>query len=139
MATGIIPPNAQLSEAAKYRDELYKNSYSRLQHLTWRAVNVHGKSNTEIVAVCIQVDSKWRALVDHLMPGQDWQAVRDSGIDPIAHGTAGWDVCTIVAAMCPSIANEATEKPSEGYFKVFVLADGGATIFEIEPKEQVLM
>ncbi|KKS30632.1 MAG: hypothetical protein UV60_C0006G0039 [Parcubacteria group bacterium GW2011_GWA2_43_11] len=135
MATGIIPPNTVLSKEAEYRKKMYTESYSRLQHFAWRALNVHKKSNTELVVVCIQVKSKWKPLVDFLMPGYDWEANHATNVELTAKGIAGWGICNIVAGMSPNIADAATKEPTEGHFKVFVLADGGVTIYEIEPKE----
>ena len=106
-ATAIIPPSAQLSEAAEFRNTLYVDSMSRLQHAAWRALNVLGMRNDEVVVVCIQVDSRWRYIVDLLMPGHDWQSIRDMGEEPVARGSAAWGMCEVVAERLPDIANVA--------------------------------
>ncbi|OGG65429.1 hypothetical protein A3I99_01610 [Candidatus Kaiserbacteria bacterium RIFCSPLOWO2_02_FULL_45_11b] len=138
MGTAVIPPQAQFSEAAEYRNVMYSQSMPRLQHLAWRALNVHGQRNDEMVAVCIQVDSVWRDVVDMLMPDQDWQPIRDRGEDPIALGTASWDICQIVAEKLPNIADTALEVPPAGMMKVIVLSDEGCTIYELKPRKDVL-
>jgi hypothetical protein len=134
VATANIPPHAQFSVAAEFRNNMYANSMSRLQHIAWRALNVLGKRNSEFVVICIQVDSPWRDLVDLLMPGYDWQSIRDKREEPIARGSAGWSICEIVAERLPDIAAVVLEVPPEGKVKVIVLSTGGGTIYELEPK-----
>ena len=136
MATATIPENAQLSEEAEYRNTIYRQAAHRLQHLAWRALVVLGKKNCEFAIFCIQVDSRWRALVDHVMPGQDWDVIRATGADPMAQGIISWAVCTFVAKEFPDIASIALEVPPPGKMKVVVLTDGGCTIYEIEPKPE---
>lgn len=136
MATAIIPKSAQLSEAAEFRNTMYINSMSRLQHIAWRALNVHNLANDKFVIVCIEVDSRWRPIVDQLMPGQDWQAIRDIGEEPMARGSAMWGICEVVAEELPDIADVALEMPPKGKVKVIVLSEGGGTIYEMEPKPE---
>lgn len=134
MATAVIPPKAQLSEAAEYRNFIVSDCMERLQHMAWRALNVLGKQNDEIVIVCIQVDDdRWRDIVDLLMPNEDWQMYRDMGKDPIARGSAMWPLCEVVAERLPPIADVIMEKPPEGKVKLIALAEGGGTVYDIEP------
>lgn len=135
MATAVIPPHAQLSEAAEYRNLMYSSAMPRLQRLAWRALHVLGKKNDEIVIVCIQVDSCWRDLANHLMPGYDWDTIRATGADPVAQGTVTWAVCKFVAEQFPNIADVILEVPPEGKVKVIVLSEGGCTVYELEPKD----
>ncbi len=136
MATAIIPEGAQLSEAAEYRNNMYLGSLPRLQQIAWRALNVLGKRNDQIVVVCIQVDSRWRDVVDALMPGYDWQSIRDKGEEPVARGSAMWPICEVVAERLPDIAAVCLEVPTEGMVKAIVLSDGGGTVYELEPKAE---
>lgn len=136
-ATKCIPYSAQFSDAAAHRNFLFQDSFQRLQHFAFRASNVLGKKNDEVVLVCIEVDTEWRGLVDMLMPGHDWDKVRDSGLDPIARGSAGWGVCEIVADVFPTMRGVALSKPDEGVFKAIVLNHGGCTIYDITPKEMI--
>ena len=129
--------NAQFSAAAEHRNTIYRQAMPRLQHLAWRALNVLGKENGEIVIICIQVDSRWRAMAYHLMPNYDWDSIRAQGAEPIAQGTMLWSVCEMVAKEFPSIASAALEVPPEGKVKAIVLNDGGCTIYELEPKESL--
>ena len=134
MATCVIPEHAQLSPEAEYRNTIYADSYERLQHFVHRAFNIFEMSNNEVVAVCIQVDSRWKYIVDQLMPSHDWQEYRDRGEEPIARGTATWSLCEVVAEQFPDITDVLLEKPTEGMAKVIVLSDGGCTVYEIEAK-----
>jgi hypothetical protein len=109
----------------------------RLQHIAWRALNVLGKKNDEIVIVCIQVDDEpWRDIVDLLMPNEDWQQYRDMGMDPIARGSAMWPLCEVMAERLPPIADVIMEKPPEGKVKLIALAKKGGTVYEIEPQPE---
>jgi len=138
MATSVIPMNAQFSDAAEHRNTIYSQAMYRLQHLAWRALNVLGKGNGEIVIICIQVDSRWRATADHLMPNHDWDSIRAQGVEPIARGMVAWSVCEMVAEEFPDIASAVLEVPPEGKVKAIVLNDGGCTIYELEPKESLV-
>ena len=86
--------------------------------------------------VCIDVDSCWRDLVEHLMPGQEptWQEQRDKGMRPIALGSVMWSLTDWLAEEFPDIKEVITETPSKGMMKCAVLNEGGCTIIEIEPK-----
>lgn len=134
MATATIPENAQLSDAAEHRNTMYIQSAHRLQHFAWRALNILGKKNNEVVVICIEVDSRWRDLVEQLMPGYDWDAERVSGRQPIALGSTTWAICKFLAEEFPDLAKVALEVPPEGKAKAVVLDDGGCTIYELEPK-----
>lgn len=135
MATAVIPESAQFSEAAEHRNKIYSQMMHRLQHLAWRALNILGKRNDEVTIICIQVDSRWRDMVDYLMPNHDWDAIRATGAEPIAQGTVSWSVCGMIAKKFPDIAGVALEVPPEGKVKAIVLNDGGCTVYELEPKK----
>jgi len=135
MATAIIPEYAQLSKAAEHRNAIYSQTMPRLQHLAWRALTVLGKKNDEVVIICVQVDSTWRDLVDDLMPGHDWDAIRATGAEPIAQGIVLWSLCEFIAQEFPDIAKAVLEVPPPGKMKVIVLNDGGCTIYELEPRK----
>ncbi len=134
MATTHIPPNAQLSDAAEFRNIVFANSLPRLQHLAWRAINVLGKQNSEIVIICIEVDSRWRDLANQLMPNKDWDAIRATGAAPFARGSVLWGICEMIAEEFPDLAEIAREIPREGIVKAVILTDGGCTIYDLEPK-----
>jgi len=136
MATAKIPESAQFSNEAEYRNKMYTQNMLRLQHLAWRALNVLGKKNDEIVVICIQVDSYWRELADSLVPNCDWQAFRDMGQDPIARGSVTWDICKTLAEELPDISDVIMEVPPKGKVRAIVLSDYGGTVYELEPKPE---
>lgn len=66
-----------------------KANADRVEHFRRRAVEL-GRTPTELVIVLLNVDDgNGRALADVLMPGFDWQAIRDRGEVPFARGLAG--------------------------------------------------
>jgi len=130
-----IPPEVKLSEGGKYRNHLVSCYMDILQHIAWKDLNILNKKNSEIVLVCIQVDDKnWRDIVEQLMPDQDWQQVRDQGIDPVLYGSATWPLCEVLAERLPGSRDLLLKKPSEGLVKLFALAEGGCTVYEVTPK-----
>lgn len=136
MSQRVDSPEADMSEAARKRHAMVACNIERLQHFAYRAKCVLGKSNEDVVVVCIQVDSDWRPLVDALMPNTNWQKFRDLGQEPIARGTALFSICEVVAKRMPEIADVLMEKPGDGLYKCIALDDGGCTVYEIEPVEQ---
>lgn len=130
------PIGMDLSESANKRNNMVSQSMDRLQHLAWRAMNVRGLNNNEFVIVCIQVDSRWRDLVDMLMPStpeSHWQEFRNKGMDPIAFGSATVGVCDFVVKHYPDIEDVLMEKPGEGIAKCIALDEGGCTVYDIRP------
>jgi len=60
----------------------------RIAHFARRIVD-RGADPASIVIVCINVDDPHGSmLADALMPGMDWQAIRDRGERPFANGLA---------------------------------------------------
>ena len=60
----------------------------RLSHFV-RRIAERGDDPNEVCVVCIRVDDPHgRPLADALMPGYDWQSIRDKGETPYARGLA---------------------------------------------------
>jgi hypothetical protein len=135
MATAQIPPHAQLSAQAEYRQKLFQDSHSQLQRFAWRATDTYRLTNAEFAVVCIQVDSRWRSLADLLMPHADWNAIRALGAEPIARGTVKSALLPVLAKEFPDLAEVIMEVPPAGKAKAIVLSDGGCTVYEIEPMD----
>lgn len=125
-----------LSDAGRKRHAMVTDNIDRLQHFAYRAKSVHGLTNEDVIVVCIKVDSKWRSLVDELMPNQDWQRFRDMGMEPVARGTVLFPVCEDLAKQLPDLADTLLEKPEDGRYKCIALDEGGCTVYEIDPVEQ---
>lgn len=134
MGTAQIPPQAQLSSEAEYRNMMYAQALPRLREMAKRAIHVHHKTNKTTFMLCVQVDSPlWRPLVDHLMPGHDWEAVRkETGGDPTSRGSVSWATLTHIAQRLPDIREQLLEFPKEGIMKAVVLSHFGGTVFEFE-------
>jgi hypothetical protein len=128
----IIP----MSEAAKERHAMMQVSAERLAQLAHRALYVRGLKHDQFVMTCIKVDSRWRWIVDKLMPGYDWQEFRDRGEEPVARGSAMWPLCEVVAEELPNLKDALMEIPAAGRVKVIALDDGGGTVYEIVPKPE---
>jgi len=74
----------------------------RVQHFIQRIKDL-GNSPSEVCIVLIHVDAPYGAeIADALMPGFDWQAVRDAGQVPFARGLAAREgMTTIVGHIDP--------------------------------------
>jgi len=136
MSAQSSPIGIDLSPAAQERHSFALESWPRLQHFAYRALNVRGKRNNEEVVVCIKVDTNSRYLVDMLMPGADWQQYRDLEQEPVARGCVSFGTCEHLAEVLPDIASVLMEVPEAGKMKCVALDDGGCTVYDIDPVEQ---
>ncbi len=70
----------------------YQNNAERIQHFRNRVVERgDDPKKVSIVVACVD-DPHGKALADILMPGTDWQAIRDRNEIPYARGLAGKQV-----------------------------------------------
>ncbi len=131
------PIGMDMSETAEKRHNMLMQSYERLQHLAFRAQSIYKWGNDKVVLVCISVDTEWRELVDAIMPETDWQKIRDQRMMPVARGTIDFSITEIIAKSFPNIQGVIFEIPAEGFYKCIALDEGGCTVYEIEPKENI--
>lgn len=139
MGAQTSPIGMDQSPAAARRNEMVSQCMDRLQHLAYRAMHVRGQRNDEFVIVCIEVDSRWRGLVDRLMPDADWQRYRDMDQAPVAQGAVSLDVCAIIAEQCPEVipALETLWQPlPPEKANCVALDEGGCTVYEIDAIQQ---
>ncbi len=69
-------------------DDVFEANKERVAHFS-RRIDERGLTGADVVIVVLVVDDTYGGLLaDTLMPGQDWQAVRDRGEIPIARGLA---------------------------------------------------
>lgn len=103
------------------RAQFFTANKERLAQLEERAA----EKGPDFAVVCIDVDDPtWTDLVEQLMPGQDWSAIRATGAAPVARGIVTREpIVTLVEALYPAAGD-----PPEGAFTV-VFAAGGATFF----------
>jgi len=134
MKTETIPGNTQPSVVPQSRNLLYESSVSKLQDMAWRALNIIGKKNNEVVVVCIQVDSSlWRDVVKEVLPNYRIQGIGDSKEHLITYGITNWSFCRIMARHLPEIADDCMEVPPASKVKTIVLSDDGYVIQELLP------
>lgn len=139
MSAQTTPIGMDLSPAAARRHEMVSQSMDRLQHLAYRSLHIRGQMNDEFVIVCIEVDSRWRGLVDKLMPNANWQPYRDAGQEPVAQGAVTVEVCALIAEECPEVIPAlktlSRELPPQKANCV-ALDEGGCTVYEIDAIQQ---
>lgn len=123
-----------VSDSAAGRHKLMAHHVPRLAQIAHRAIHVRGLEPKAIVMNCIRVDSKWREIVDMLMPNYDWQQCRDRGEEPVAIGSALFGLCELLAELFPDLKDVLLADPAEGKVKAIALDDTGLTVYEIEPK-----
>ena len=115
------------------REELFQLNKERLEHMAFRAIN-KGMTNDEFVAVCIDVDDPdWTEVVDLLMPNHNWQEIRDRGEKPVARGTAMSVISEYLGEVVPDIKPALIGHLHTGVVRAIVMADGGASVYLIEP------
>ncbi|MCL4390499.1 MAG: hypothetical protein M1484_00205 [Patescibacteria group bacterium] len=123
--------------SAETRDRFFQPQRERLEHMADRAVR-KGLSREEFVAVAIDVDDPaWTEVVEALMPdvpGSHWQEFRDKGETPVARGTARAEVLIeYLSSVVPDITPALKSELPAGMVRAIVMADGGASVYYIEP------
>jgi hypothetical protein len=114
------------------RDEFFQMNKARLEKLAFNAIK-RGESNTDFVLVAIDVDdNNWSALVESLMPGYDWNQIRDKGLKPVARGTVGVEVIDYIGKKIPSVVSVFNSSPPQDVYRCIVMASGGASIYNIK-------
>jgi len=107
---------------------LFEHNSDRVAHFTERA-KLRGLPPTEVVIVIINVDAPFgKALADALMPGFNWQEVRDRGEIPIARGLAGREG---LQEALDFIDPEAAAKLRASEFAVIVVDQGVAEVYSV--------
>lgn len=99
----------------------------RVAHFVRRAAEL-GRRPADVVIVLLAVDDPAGAeLAEHLMPGTDWQSIRDCGEVPFARGLAGRaGIEGIVDELDPAQAIRLRAMPC---LAVVVVAHGGVGVF----------
>ena len=136
MAIVNSPEDKPLSEADKFRNELFRKTMPFLQSLAWHALNKQGRGNDEVALVCIDIDSSWRDVIDRFLPSQDWEELRkgSNGKSSVVVGCFDWEICEIIADRLPDLADIILAVPREGVVHAIILARGGGAVYEIKPE-----
>jgi hypothetical protein len=100
---------------------------------------LRGRKPQDFIVICIDVDDKyWRDFVDYLMPGHDWQAIRNRGQAPIARGTVESEgYINFVCNCCPEVTS-AFQMPLEPNCAYAVVMSHGVTVYQIEAAPEPL-
>lgn len=127
----------RMTDKEAERQELMELNRSRLEELAYRAIHYKYMKPKDFFVICIHVDDlAWTDLVEELMPGQDWQAYRDRGEIPVVRGSV-WrkSVGGYLGQVCPAIRPVlGNPDVSEQIVQAVVLAAGGASVYEVEPR-----
>ncbi len=134
--TPLVGEILPMSDEAKGRHVLMQTSAERLAQIAHRAIHVKGLKTNDFVVVCIKVDSRWRGLVDHLMPNENWQQYRDQGMEPVARGSVFSALSDYLIKELPELKESLLEIYPDGKAKAVVLDDTGGTVYQIEPKPE---
>jgi hypothetical protein len=120
--------------SAEARNQFFQPQRERLEHMAFRSTK-KGLARNEFITVAIDVDDpNWSEVVETLMPGQDWQTIRDRGEKPVARGTVlAEGIIDYLCHVCPDIAPALTGELPQGVVRAVVMADGGASVYYIEP------
>lgn len=97
---------------------------ARLSHFARRAIERGDPPELVAIAVLEVDDALGRAVADLLMPGFDWQAIRDRGEVPVGYGLAGREgLQNLVDAYDPRLGVAVREVPA-GCLPVVIVAGG---------------
>lgn len=102
-----------------------------------RRMGERGDSPDDVVIVVLNVDDPHGGrLADALMPGHDWQAMRDRGEVPFARGLAGRDG---IQELLDELDKDAAEKLRAlvGKVAVLVMDHGAMEVFTVTDGEEV--
>lgn len=99
----------------------------RVRHFV-RRMHERGDSPRDVVVVCLDVDdANGGPFADALMPGTDWQSIRDRGERPVARGLAGRRG---VESLLEYVDGDAADKLAAcGDIAIVVVHDGAADVF----------
>ena len=116
------------------RAGLFRLNHTRLREMAASAAR-KGLSPEVAVLVCIDVDDPtWKFLVDALMPGHDWEAIRARGELPVARGSAMREgVEGAAMALYPACKGELEIPLPVGVYRGLIFAAGGVSAVHIEP------
>ena len=112
------------TDAADACHAFLADSIPRLAHFAQRAIARGGPTERLAIVVLEIDDSLGSALADRLMPGYDWQAIRDRGETPVGRGLVMREgIEDVVEAYDPKLARAVREVPA-GQLPVVIVAGG---------------
>lgn len=79
----------------------------------------------EYTFVCINADDPtWTALVNIILPGHDWQSIRDKGLIPLARAVVPSSIKESIIKMFPDTAEIFAQHLPPGHVRIAVLSFG---------------
>lgn len=89
----------------------------------------------EFVVLCIDVrDQTWRALVNKLAPGFDWDTARKQGLEEVVRATVmRRGIETYLTKIRPEIKDDFQKPLPENHVRAVILAEGEANLCFITP------
>lgn len=123
------------------RHILFQQNHARLEQLAYRAVNELNLAPYSVFVICIDVDDPaWTELVDQLMPGFNWQQIRDKGQKPIARGIVeAQSTIEYIGETVPDIQNAVSAINIDGKVISIAMTAGGASVYTLTPKQQLMI
>lgn len=120
--------------SAEARHLIFQDSRERLEHIAFKTIR-KGLLPNQFLMVAIDVDDpSWTDVVEALMPGHNWQEIRDRGEKPIARGSAiAEPLVRYLSAAVPDIETALTGPLPERVVRAIVMAEGGASVYFLNP------
>ncbi len=108
---------------------LVENSAERIEHFRERSRALGGDATTHVIVVLMVDDPVGGALADMLMPGFNWQEIRDRGEIPVARGLAGRRGIEDALKAVDEVAAEKIRAWDQTEVAVVVVDQGVADVF----------
>jgi len=100
-----------------------------IEHFTKRMTALGQNADTVVIVLLNVDDPNGGALADALMPGHDWQAMRDQGQIPFARGLAGREGIQEALEVIDKDAAKKLRETVLGSKRVVVVDHGVAEVF----------
>lgn len=125
----------ELNPDAAARQVLFEQNRGYLETVAGSTIR-QGLRTREFITVLIDVDDPAFALaVESIMPGEDWQAVRDRGEKPLVRAAASDAFAGVVSQVLPGLA--AALHPDlvpGGCVRSLIMARRGFSVYHITPQ-----
>lgn len=133
----VAVTSAGMTPGEEVRHQLFLENQERLEQLAYRAMK-RELTAEDVLVVCIDVDdSEWTEMVDALMPGYDWQSIRDQGMKPVARGSARREgVGEYLMIVAPDVKPALSGPPPTGHYYAAVMGAGGVSIYAVVPQPE---
>ena len=108
------------------RDEIYTLNYERLCEFADRARKKEEQGLGEFAVICIDADDpSWKGELGALMPGYDFQKLRDLGQQPFGRGVIPREIAEGFVSRCPEI------KGLPPGVHILICGGGGLSIYPV--------